>query len=340
MIKRLLPTTLVAFVLATATAQSGCTIGSSTEGKPNHPTLADGAPETTCTTLTDCQGVQDPNCATPACTNGVCTFTYAPEGTAYPDQTPGDCRQAQCDGAGNVTQAPLDTDVPPQVAGDCKKQTCSGGSVNSVADDSDLPDASADDCTTATCKNGSVSAPPKPDGTLCTSNGGRYCNAGGSCLYCATLDAACDDPGPATAANDTEASAYDSGSVGNDDGEGKEVCGAFKSNGDVDWYHYEGDTESVIFGSPYENDPAGAVNSDVDVTLCIYMTCTEGATGDFVCPAGTTVATSAAGHDGCCLTGKNPGMDIRHVCANAGVWMSVTSASTTTCAGYDFSFHY
>lgn len=340
MIKRVLPTTLVALLLAAATAESGCTVDSSSDGKPSHPTLADGAPATACDAVTECEGLEDPTCATPACTNGICTFTYAAEGTVYPDQTPGDCRQVECDGAGGTIQAPLDTDVPPQVAGDCKKQTCSGGSVSSVADDSDLPDPSTDDCTTATCQNGSVSAPAKPAGTACTSNGGRYCNAGGSCLYCAAIDAACDDPGPATSANDTEATAYDSGSVGNDDAAGQQACGAFHASGDVDWYHYEGDTESVIFGSPYENDPAGAVTSDADVTLCIYMTCTEGPTGDFVCPAGTTSATSAAGHDGCCLTGKNPGMDIRHVCEDAGVWMSVTAASTTTCDGYDFSFHY
>jgi hypothetical protein len=337
--RHLLSTTLVVFLLASATAQSGCTIGSGTS-KPAHPTLADGAPAVECSTVADCQ-VTDTSCATPACTNGICAFTYAPEGTVSANQTPGDCRQTQCDGSGGVVQAPLDSDVPEQVDGDCRKKTCSNGSEVDVVDDSDLPNVASNPCTTNLCVNGTPSAPPKPAGTLCSNaTSGRYCNAGGTCIYCAPLDAACDDPGPATSANDTEATAYDSGSVGNDDGEGKEVCGAFKSDGAVEWYHYEGDTETVLFGSPYENDPAGAVVSDVDVTLCIYMTCTEGPTADFVCPSGTTVATSPAGHDGCCLTGKNPGMDIRHVCANAGVWMSVTATDATTCDGYDFSFHY
>ena len=273
--------------------------------------------------------------------DGYCAFTSEPENTPYPSQTAGDCRQTVCDGTGGTKDSPDDTDVPDQTPGDCRKSVCNGGAVNQLADDTDLPvsaDGTPNECETPSCSAGSPSSPPKAAGTLC-STGGRYCNGGGTCVYCAPLDAACDAPGPATAANNTEGTAYDEGTVGNDDGSGKEECGAFTSSGDVDWYHYQGNTETVIFGSPYENDSAGAVNSPVEVTLCIYMTCTEGATGDFVCPSDTTVA-NAGGHDGCCKTGINPGMDIRHVCQDAGVWMSVTAAAATTCAPYDFSFHY
>ena len=344
--KSALATTVSAILVLAATAP-GCwfTDGSSGTSGTNKKTLPDGAPAISCATNGDClAGLGDASCGSATCDDGSCSFTYAPEGTALPDQeqTSGDCRQKVCDGSGGVQDSPDTTDAPMQTDGDCRKSTCNAsGGIDQVADDTDLPvaaDGTSNECVTPSCSAGSPSSPPKAAGTLCTT-GGRYCNGGGTCVYCAPLDAACDAPGPATATNDTEGTAYDEGAIGNDDTSGKEECGAFTSNGDVDWYHYEGNTETVLFGSPYENDPAGAVSSPVQVTLCIYMTCTEGATGDFVCPSDTTVA-NAGGHDGCCKTGIDPGMDIRHVCQDAGVWMSVTAADATTCAPYDFSFHY
>lgn len=332
-------------ILILAAAAPGCLFSDgSSSSTSKKKTLPDGAPAISCSTDGDCLGQSgvDPNCASASCADGTCAFTPQPENTPYPTQTEGDCRQTVCDGAGGTKDSPDDTDVPTQTAGDCRKSVCNGGSVDEIADDTDLPvsaDGTPNDCETPSCSAGEPSSPAKAAGTLCSTNNGRYCNGGGTCVYCAPLDVACDAPGPATAANDTEGTAYDEGTIGNDDSSGKEECGAFTSSGDVDWYHYQGNTETVIFGSPYENDPAGAVNSPVEVTLCIYMTCTEGATGDFVCPSDTTVA-NAGGHDGCCKTGINPGMDIRHVCQDAGVWMSVTAAAATTCAPYDFSFHY
>jgi hypothetical protein len=116
-------------------------------------------------------------------------------------------------------------------------------------------------------------------------------------------------------------------------------CGAFKARGagGADWYRYEGSTTSILGASPYENDPSGLVSSSVNVQFCICMSCT---TADFMCRTGTMAATSPSGHPGCCLSGTNPGMDIRHVCSDADVWMSVQSTDATTCAAYDFTFHY
>ena len=306
--------------------------------------LPNGDPAPTCRTATDCAGRGgDPGCITGSvCNAGYCAYSYAKEGTPNAEQAPGDCRTSTCDGAGGSEDAPDPSDVPTQVQGDCRTSSCdSNGAVVYAADDSDLPTSDgSSDCVTPMCKDGAPQSPAKPAGSLCATDDGRYCNAGGKCVYCAPLNAACDKPGPATATNATEATAYEEGTVGNDDSAGKEECGAFHASGEVDWYHYQGDTETILIGSPYENDPAAAVSSDADVTLCVYMTCNEGSTGDFVCPAGTTVAKSGGGHDGCCTTGKNPGMDVRHVCEDAGVWISVAAASTTTCAAYDVSFHY
>ena len=343
--KGALKTTLSA-ILVLGAAAPGCLFsdGTSSGSAAKQKTLPDGAPAVACATQGECQSsLDDTGCASATCgTDGYCAYTYAAENTPTMNQTPGDCRQVVCDGSGGTKDSPDDTDVPTQTSGDCRKAVCNGGSVDQIADDNDLPvsaDGTTNDCETPSCSAGEPSSPAKAAGTLCSTNNGRYCNGGGTCVYCAPLDAACDPPGPATATNDTEGTAYDEGTIGNDDAAGKEECGAFASDGDVDWYHYQGSTETVIFGSPYENDPAGAVSSPVEVTLCIYMTCTEGTTGDFVCPSDTTVA-NAGGHDGCCKTGINPGMDIRHVCQDAGVWMSVTAAGATTCAPYDFSFHY
>jgi hypothetical protein len=144
-----------------------CTLDVCTNGVPSNPavtmgttcaqggTVCDGAGNCVqCNTSADCPG-KDTACETRTCTAGVCGKDDAALGTALPpsQQTPGDCKIKQCDGAGNIT---------------------------SVADDSDLP-VDGNDCTGDVCNGGTPSNPGVAEGTACTQNAGEVCDTKGTC---------------------------------------------------------------------------------------------------------------------------------------------------------------
>ena len=153
-----------------------CTDDICTAGVPSNPNLTAG---TTCGTNQMCNGQgacvgcltaancgTDTPCRTFACTNNQCVVTNVAAGTLLPtqDQTAGDCKKMQCDGAG-------------------QSQT--------VNDDTDLPvDTNA--CTRNLCNAGIPSMPPEPAGTACSQGGGIKCNGSGTapaCVQClATTD--------------------------------------------------------------------------------------------------------------------------------------------------------
>ena len=153
-----------------------CTDDICTAGVPSNPNLAAG---TTCGTNQMCNGQgacvgcltaancgTDTPCRTFACTNNECVVTNVAAGTLLPtqNQTTGDCKKVQCDGAG-------------------QSQT--------VNDDNDLPvDTNA--CTQNLCNAGIPSMPPEPAGTACSQGGGIKCNGSGTapaCVQClATTD--------------------------------------------------------------------------------------------------------------------------------------------------------
>jgi hypothetical protein len=106
-----------------------------------------------CTVPSDCGA--DDFCKTRTCVNNTCGINPTADGTPLPQQTAGDCKVAQCDGAGN-------SEV--------------------IADDNDKP-VDGLECTNDVCTNGAPSNPPKSVGTAC--NGGSdVCTANGQCVDC------------------------------------------------------------------------------------------------------------------------------------------------------------
>jgi hypothetical protein len=103
-----------------------------------------------CVIAADC-GV-DTECQQHTCTGGQCGVNDVADGTPTAQQTPGDCRQNQCDGAGNIVDAVDDSDKP-------SGATCAPGS----------------------CSNGTPGTTPAAQGSACTDGGGVTCDGQGSC---------------------------------------------------------------------------------------------------------------------------------------------------------------
>jgi len=97
-----------------------------------------------------------PECAMATCIAGVCGTEGVPAGTPAPSQTPGDCKERQCDGAGAVVEVNSDADVH---------------------DD-------ANECTDDVCEEGAPSNPPLPSGAPCGVD--LVCDGNTHCVGCVT----------------------------------------------------------------------------------------------------------------------------------------------------------
>jgi len=108
-----------------------------------------------CDVPADCPGA-DTECRSRTCDAGVCGFVDEDAGVPLARQTEGDCLVAGCDGAGATTVQD---------------------------DDSDILD-DGNDCTDDVCSAGVPENNPKPLDTVCSTGGGAFCNATGSCVEC------------------------------------------------------------------------------------------------------------------------------------------------------------
>jgi hypothetical protein len=79
--------------------------------------------------------------------------------------------------------------VDVQVTGDCHRVECvsNGGQANQIYD-FDVPVDDGIECTAETCSNGTERHLPKLINTSCSQNGGRYCDADGTCVGCNDVD--------------------------------------------------------------------------------------------------------------------------------------------------------
>jgi hypothetical protein len=109
-----------------------------------------------CNQASDCPGV-DTECKSRTCNAGACGESFAPPGTVVSSQTPGDCKENQCNGSGAIVAVPKDSDLPPEDGNQCTAQACSSGAVQ---------------------------FPPLPPGTACNQNGGQVCSSAGTCVAC------------------------------------------------------------------------------------------------------------------------------------------------------------
>jgi hypothetical protein len=144
---------------------NACTIAVCTNGVPSHPAepagtscgpalICNGSGAcVSCVAASDCPGT-DSDCQTRICVAGACGLENALAGLPTSVQTPGDCRQNQCDGAGNIVSTVDNTDTP----------------------------ASGNQCASGACISGVPSTVPAPAGSTCSQSGGVQCNGQGSCI--------------------------------------------------------------------------------------------------------------------------------------------------------------
>jgi hypothetical protein len=84
------------------------------------------APE--CATAADCAGTF---CAKAICVRGICEHVFAPAGEPLPEQVPGDCRRALCDGAGNVVLENDAADIHDD-ENECTQDVCIAGEAKNI----------------------------------------------------------------------------------------------------------------------------------------------------------------------------------------------------------------
>jgi len=95
-----------------------------------------------CNSSTQCPGT-DTECQTRTCSTNTCGFNYTAPGTPVSTQTPGDCKQNQCNGSGSTVTVPFNTDLP----------------------------VDNNECTADVCTNGVPTNPTVPAGTTCQQTG-------------------------------------------------------------------------------------------------------------------------------------------------------------------------
>jgi hypothetical protein len=144
-----------------------CTGETCSAGVPGHPakainTLCPGgfcsaaATCVQCNAPAQCLG-SDTDCHVRTCVGNTCGVSNTPVGTATSAQTPGDCKEDQCDGSGGVVTVNKDTDLP-------------------------LDDGNP--CTGEACANGTAGHPPKVVNSPCNQGNGAYCDGAGTCVGC------------------------------------------------------------------------------------------------------------------------------------------------------------
>ncbi|UQA62981.1 hypothetical protein [Polyangium aurulentum] len=113
-----------------------------------------------CQTASDCG--TDTECDAWTCDQNVCGHKYAPQGKLTSKQIEGDCARNACNGTGSEILIVFDGDKPND----------------------------NNECTVDDCSNGAPVYTNVVAGSVCTQNGGKFCNDMGACVAC-TVDAHC-----------------------------------------------------------------------------------------------------------------------------------------------------
>lgn len=148
----------------------------------------------------------------------------------------------------------------------------------------------------------------------------------------------CTDPGPGEP-NNTMATAFNLGTIGDSDGDGKSVSGILDETGnDVDWYKFHGDDNA---GSTV--DPTRQLLGP-GVRICKYIECTDGSDPGVGCPSGTTADTQG-GKNGCCWTG-GASVTLDFGCSFGGfgddslnAWIRIDAPNGSGCESYKVDYH-
>lgn len=97
----------------------------------------------------------DTFCRSYTCHSNTCGFSNTEAGEVAPSQSPGDCKENQCDGSGNIVSVNQNADVP----------------------------VDGNECTLDQCNSGTASNPVANSGDSCT-QGGAVCDGAGLCVEC------------------------------------------------------------------------------------------------------------------------------------------------------------
>jgi len=150
---------------------NACTADLCSGGVPSHSPLASGAACSQaggaycdgagscvqCISASQCAGT-DTECKTRTCNSGTCGWHFVALGTALAQQTAGDCKQNQCDGAGGAAAVAV---------------------ANDPSDDSNV-------CTIDACSAGTPTHDPAEVGAPCGTNNSQVCDGKGNCGGCTT----------------------------------------------------------------------------------------------------------------------------------------------------------
>lgn len=108
---------------------------------------------------------------------------------------------------------------------------------------------------------------------------------------------------------------------------------------ETDWFRTFGD-EGALFCS---EQPRAIVTTDIDVEVCVYIECLEGAANSIGCAGGSMSADSPEGRPGCCGTNEAHLND--YECGglltpkNVDIWISVASEELA-CVDYDMTYSF
>ena len=243
--------------------------------------------------------------------------------TALPTaSTPSALSRIRQQGACTTVQKP--EDMP------CSTGICLGGMCKSQCN-ADAQCQSAMECNVPACTQGVCAQKPGPDGAMCNWNDLPIatCKAG-DCRVC--QDTACDTI-DTHESNDTQATAYDLG--GHTDCDHYGFCASL-TDGDVDWYTYQG---SDTFGC----NVAPSVDFDApNLEVCQYWSCDSVPTLS-TCPDGTTPDTAPGGQPGCCSSTSfsyDPCNGGVFDSEDAHVWIKVSRSSGSGCEPYAFGIEF
>lgn len=107
---------------------------------------------------------------------------------------------------------------------------------------------------------------------------------------------------------------------------------------ETDWYTFYGNHEFI----GCNERPGAAVDSDVPLEVCVFISCDSGNRQSIECDGGNTTEMSPEGRPGCCGT-DSAGME-DYGCSSLTnddvfVWISVTSEAPV-CANYGLSYDF
>ncbi len=305
---------------------------------------AGGQSGASCRVTSDCPKTGNP-CIEVACVSGFCGENDAALGTKC---GPG----GVCDASANCVECLTNADCPADgVDAECASVICQQGACTTVQKPEDMPcstgiclggmcksqcnaDAqcqSAMECNVPACTQGVCAQKPGPDGAMCNWNDLPIatCKAG-DCRVCE--DTACDSI-DTHEPNDTQNTAYDLG--GHTDCDHYGFCAAL-TDGDVDWYTYQG---SDTFGC----NVAPTVDFDApNLKVCQYWSCDTVPTLS-TCPDGTTPDTAPGGQPGCCSTtafNYDPCNGGPFDSEDAHIWIKVSRSSGSGCEPYAFGIEF